>query len=227
MKKLTHMSMLLLAAFLCGAALADDYYEVTVTNVTKAMTFTPVMVASTRRGHTFFTRGQAASPELTILAETGNPMPLQASLDSFDVTNSGATLGPGQSVTQTIAARGKWRHISVAAMLIPSNDTFFAVNGIRGPKGKQTLVVSSPAYDAGSEGNDELCENLPGPGCGGPDPGDPSTPAGEGYVYISNGMRGIGNIDALQIDPEFIGNYEDLLDWRNPVAVIKIRRVKN
>ena len=51
-------------------------------------------------------------------------------------------------------------------MLVPTNDTFFAVNGRPGPKGNDTITLVSPAYDAGTEMNDELCISLPGPGCG-------------------------------------------------------------
>jgi len=55
-----------------------------------------------------------------------------------------------------------------------------------------------------------LCINLPGPGCGG-DPG-PASDNGEGYIYVSNGIRGNGDLDA------------DQLDFNNPVAKITITR---
>jgi hypothetical protein len=66
-----------------------------------------------------------------------------------------------------------------------------------------------PAYDAGTELNDELCENIPGPLCGG---GAVSAESGEGFVHIANGIHGIGDLA-----PE-------LYDWRNPVAKVTIRR---
>ena len=198
-----------------STAAADSLFEVTVTNITKGATFTPVMVATTKKGHTFFRLGEAASDELETIAETGNPGPLQASLDAFDSTNSSFLpfLGPGESVTQVVATAGPYRYISIAAMLIPTNDLFFAVNGIAGPKGNKSITVTSPAYDAGTELNDELCVSLPGPGCG-TDPG-PVSDNGEGYVYIANGIRGVGDLDA------------DDLDWRNPVAMIRITRLGN
>ena len=195
--------------FTATAAAHSFFFEVTVTNITKGVTFTPIMVATTKKGDTFFQLGEAASDELETIAETGNPGPLQGSLDVLDSTNSSFLpfLGPGESVTQVVATAGRYRYISVAAMLIPTNDLFFAVNGIAGPKGRETITVTSPAYDAGTELNDELCANLPGPGCG-PDPG-PASDNGEGYVYIANGIRGGGDLDA------------DALDWRNPVAMIR------
>lgn len=196
-----------------GVAAADGYYEVTVTNITKGMTFTPIMVATTRRGNQFFHLGAAASAEVEAMAETGDLGPLQASLDAHDISNSSFLpfLAPGESVTQLVATRGKYKNVSVAAMLVPSNDTFFALNGVRGPRGNKTITIDVPAYDSGTELNDELCVSLPGPGCNG-DPGPVST-NGEGYVYVSNGIRGIGDLDA------------DLLDFNNPVARVTITRV--
>jgi hypothetical protein len=205
--------MLASAMLLSGMANAESYYEVTVTNITKGMTFTPIMVATTRNGDTFFNLGEAPSAELEIIAETGNPEPLQNSLDAFDISNSSFLpfLAPGESVTQLVETRGRYRSLSIAAMLIPTNDTFFALNGVRGPRGNRTITFTVPAYDAGSELNDELCVSLPGPGCNG-DPG-PVSANGEGYVYISNGIRGVGDLDA------------DLRDFNNPVAQITITRI--
>ncbi len=213
MKKsgLKMLAVLVLGSLLFTAtAAADSTFEVTVTNLTKGLVFTPVMVASTLKGDTFFKLGEAASGVLETIAETGDPGPLQGSLDAFDSTNSGAMLLPGASVTQFVATAGPYRSISVAAMLIPTNDLFFAVNGVAGPNGNKTIIVTSPAYDAGTEDNDEDCDSLPGPGCG-MDPGPASS--GEGYVYIANGIRGIKDLDA------------DTLDWRNPVALIEITRL--
>ena len=208
------LTLLILGSVLFTAtAAADSYYEVTVTNVTKGMTFTPIMVATTRRGDQFFHLGDAASDELEAMAETGDLGPLQDSLDANDISNSAFLpfLAPGESVTQLVATTGQYRNLSIAAMLVPSNDTFFAVNGIAGPRGNKTITVTATAYDAGSELNDELCVSLPGPGCG-PDPG-PVSANGEGYVYVSNGIRGVGDLDA------------DALDFNNPVAQITITRI--
>ena len=210
------LAVLMLGSMLFTAtALADAYYDVTVTNVTKGMTFTPIMVATTKKGDQFFQPGTPASGALEAMAETGDLGPLQGSLDAFDISNSAFLpfLAPGQSVTQTVATAGPYRYLSVASMLIPSNDIFFALNGIAGPGGNKTIVVYSPAYDAGSELNDELCASLPGPGCG-PDPG-PASDNGEGYVYISGGIRGVGDLDA------------DALDFNNPVARITITRFES
>jgi hypothetical protein len=195
-----------------ATASAGSFYAVTVTNISKGMTFTPIMVATTKRPGALFSLGGGASAALEAMAETGNLGPLEGSLNAYDVTNSSFLpfLAPGESVTQYVATNGRYKYVNVAAMLVPSNDVFFAVNGIAGPRGNKSVTVTAPAYDSGTELNDELCISLPGPGCG-MDPGPAS--AGEGYVYISPGIRGVGDLDA------------DALDWNNPVAVIHITRI--
>ncbi len=193
--------------------LADDStFEVTITNVTSGQTFTPILVASHKRGVRLFELGDMASDELATLAEGGDVAPLAALLAAdpkvIDTADSGGLLGPGDSVTVVVDAHGASR-VSVAAMLIPTNDAFFALNGVKAPKHSKTVV--SPAYDAGSEDNDEDCGNIPGPVCMGMG-GSPGV-GGEDYVHIHAGIHGIGDLAA------------DDFDWRNPVAQITIRRV--
>lgn len=200
-----------------GAASAMEY-EVTVTNLTRGQQFTPILVASHKAGVRLFELGSPATPQLKTLAEEGNVAPLTALLlgnpDVREVVNSGGLLNPGQSVTQRVSTRGSFDNVSVAAMLIPTNDGFFAVNGAEGPNGQDTITVFSPAYDSGTERNDEACASIPGPNfieCGGP--GGGGTPGGgEGYVHIHAGIHGIGDLDPA------------IRDWRNPVARITIRR---
>src|SRR5215831_14692028 len=194
-------------------------YEVTVTNLTRGQQFTPILVASHKTGVRLFDLGSPASPQLKALAEEGNVAPLTTLLLGNpavrDVVNSGALLNPGQSVTQRVDTGGNFDNVSVAAMLIPTNDGFFAVDDLRGPSGLDSVTVFSPAYDAGTERNDETCASIPGPffvECGGPGGGG-APGGGEGYVHIHAGIHGIGDLDPA------------LRDWRNPVARITIRRI--
>jgi hypothetical protein len=200
-------------------------FEVTVTNLTRGQTFTPVLVASHREGVTLFTLGAPASSPVAILAEEGNTAPLAALLLATpgvrDVADSGAPpggfVGPGQSKTVLVDAGRGADHISVAAMLIPTNDGFFALNGVEAPRGRVVRTYFSPAYDAGSERNDELCASIPGPNfseCGGPGGGGQPAGGEEGHVHIHAGIHGIGDFDA------------SMRDWRNPVALITIRRIR-
>jgi len=193
-------------------------FEVTITNITKLQTFTPILVASHKAGVTLFSLGQPASTEMEILAEAGDVAPLTELLESMpevkEVTNSAANLGPGQSVTLSVASGGGFDHLSVAAMLIPTNDGFFARKWESAPRGSRKMSFLSPAYDAGTERNDELCISIPGPGdvCQG-EGYNPSREGAEGYVHIHSAIHGIGDLD------------ESVWDWRNPVAQIAVKRI--
>jgi hypothetical protein len=111
-----------------------------------------------------------------------------------------------------VDARGTFRHVSLVSMLIPTNDGFLALNGVQGPVGREPDVRTSPAYDAGTEVNDEDCANIPGPQCGGS--GDIDAGADEnGVVHINAAIQGVGDLEP------------GLRDWRNPVAQIVIRRL--
>lgn len=199
-----------------GSAFAKGglMYEVTVTNITAGQAFTPIIAATHRSSASFFTLGQPASDEIEMLAEGGATMPLEELLMSVpgltgDVVTTEGLLGPGESVSFMIEAG--WRHnvLSFAAMLLPTNDTFVAVDSVRLPYRYEMTMAK--AYDAGTEINDEACANIPGPYCG----GDPvSEEDGEGFVHIANGIHGIGDLA-----PE-------MFDWRNPVASVSIRRVR-
>ncbi len=192
-------------------------YEVTITNITQGEIFTPIMVATHPHGLKLFELGDSASTQLATLAESGNTVPLTEYLveeGAFDVVTADDVLPPGESVTLTVETSGRNRYVSVASMLVPSNDAFFAVNGVQGPRGHRTSTVYSPAYDAGSETNDELCISIPGPPfiCAGEGFNEAD---GEGYVHIHPGIHGVGDLIAANHD------------WRNPAAKITIRFIRD
>jgi hypothetical protein len=195
-------------------------FEVTITNLTRGQQFTPILVASHTDEINLFALGAPATPQLATLAEEGETDPLTALLSGLegvkDVVTSPGLLDPGASVTVTVDTGAGFDHISVAAMLIPTNDGFFAINGAEGPQRFKPLTLFSPAYDSGSEVNDELCASIPGPDfteCSGPGEGGSPTGGEEGYVHIHAGIHGIGDLTPAQ------------RDWRNPVAKITIRRL--
>ncbi len=206
------------SAVLAAPAQASDtkIYDVTITNITRGQTFTPIMVATHKRGQYLFKLGDAASNELAIVAESGNNQPLQDALlnsgVAYDTVSSAGLLAPGESVTVRVKAKGAFKYISVASMLIPTNDAFIAINGVRAPKGHHASMHVSPTYDAGSEMNDELCANIPGPHCGGE--GISAGDGGEGFVHVHAGIHGIGDLAPATFD------------WRNPTAKVVITWVK-
>ena len=136
----------------------------------------------------------------------------------FDYAVADGPVLPGvsKSIKLEISKPGRSSLISVAGMLVTTNDAFFAVRDIWF-LGKDKVIVEAPAYDAGSERNSEDCDDIPGPPC---DPESNEHPAGaEGYVHIHAGVHGI--------NPE--GEDSSLNpaehDWNNPVAKITIRRI--
>ena len=183
---------------LMGASATAQHFQVMVTNLTSAQTFTPIMAASHREGVTLFTLGQPASTEIEEMAEAGDLSALETTLkanpDVLSVVDSGAVLPPGKSVTLTVEAHGRFNHVSVTAMLIPTNDGFFAVNGELGPASpERTVTLFSPAYDAGTEADDELCVHIPGPPavCSG-EGFNPSREGDVNFVHIHSGIHGVG-----------------------------------
>jgi hypothetical protein len=203
-----------------AAAQSGRDYMVTITNITPGQTFTPQFVATHTRDFSMFELGAPASEAVEIMAEGGDTAPLMDDVANFatDVTTIDGLLGPGESASTVITARPGRNVISVAGMLIPTNDTFFALNGMRLPS-RGEIVYFVPGYDAGTEDNDQSCANMPGPRCGGE--GFSAEP-GEGFVHIGNGFHDLGDID--ENGAEVLGPV--VYDWRNSVARIEVRRVR-
>lgn len=208
-----------------GAASADRTYTVTITNVTKGQTFTPILVVTHAPRVRLFEPGEPASPELEILAEAGDTGPQSAALEGLgrhavgDVRTIGGLLGPGETTSVEVTAGRGHRHLSLAAMLIPTNDNFVALDGVRLPPwGDSTFLV--PAYDAGTEENDQSCAHIPGPRCGGEGHSPGPNPGDEGFVFVGSGFHELGDTD--DEGAEVLGPF--LYDWRNPVARVVVAR---
>lgn len=212
----TFVALLTLTGLMTSTAFADEgSYKVTITNLTRGTIFTPALVVSHRKGLSIFTEGEPASDELAQLAEGGVTGPLQAALVATGKVSGTGTSGlifPGTTVTVTVSMSDHANRISLASMMVPTNDGFVSANGIRAPKVKgRTKVVYIAGRDAGSEMNDESCLNIPGPHCGGE---GYNAAGGEGYVHTHAGIHGAGDLDA------------SAYDWRNPVAKVTITRMK-
>lgn len=194
------------------------WYEVTITNVTYAQRFTPFLLSTHAPSVHLFVPGAPASAGLATLAEQGNVDPLRQVLDGDARVNmtaaSSGLLEPGASVTVRVQALPQRDRLSLAAMLIPTNDAFVALDAVEIPY-FGAAHYTAVAYDAGSEVNDERCASIPGPDfseCGGP--GGGGAPGnGEGFVHVHRGMHGVGDFDPAR------------RAWSNPVARIRIERV--
>ena len=100
-------------------------------------------------------------------------------------------------------------YVTIASMAINTNDCFVALNSVKIGSGQEFYLNG---LDSGSEANDELCANIPGPACVMVDPGNGSDrDNAEGIVHIHRGFHGVGG------DLTAAG-----YDWRNPMARVYI-----
>lgn len=222
--KILPLALAVASALVCTSVSADDYnddlntYHVTITNTTVHHVITPPAVIAHNGHFKLFKVTEAASPELAIMAESGNVSPLLTSLaDNPYVSAVMSTLDqeppvilPGHSITVEIMAPKK-TYFTVAGMLATSNDAFTSAT-LKAPKKNRTSSAMAMTYDAGSEDNNELCIDIPGPPCGGTNAtieGD-----GEGFVTIHNGIHGVG--DLVPAD----------LDWRGPTAMVRVHNAR-
>ncbi len=204
-------------SLLSVGALADGlHYEVTITNSTRGQIFSPPLVTTHPADVALFEEGQSASAELAALAQDGDASLLAQALDGLPgvrVTVASGPVLPGETITLEIPATRPGAVLSIAGMLVTTNDAFFAIEGESLPLRRHaTRTYHAPADDAGAEPNDELCAYIPGPPCGNANAASGLPP--EGYVHIHAGIHGIGDL------------VESETDWRNPVAEVSVRRVK-
>jgi hypothetical protein len=202
-------------------ALADDgghhgwaRYKITIQNATLGQGIAPSLLVVHYPGFSLFEIGGTATPGLEALAESGNSQARADELAGADgvaavyVTEGGPT-PPGRAVTAEIRAPRNAKFLSAAAMLGITNDAFYAVRGVRLPV-VGTIKVEADAYDAGTEVNTETKEDVAGlMGTGSVDE--------NGFIHVHAGVHGVGGSDGLK--PE-------VHDWRNPVVVLTITRLR-
>ena len=231
MKRTLYAAML--AASITAAPAADAVdLDVQITNLTNSIYFTPFLVAAHPAGNNLFVTGQPASANLQAMAEGGDTSGLIAdvtALGSTIVDNPAAgLLGPATSTSFNMNTDGTSNdRLTIVAMLLPTNDAFAGLNAIEIPTTAGTYTFDVPAYDAGTEANDELLTGGGMPGAAGM-PGDPSMLTGANgtgaagadanpNVHVHRGS--LGDTDAM-------GGSSDLDSrvhrWLNPVIRVTI-----
>jgi len=158
-------SVLVAAALLSASQIAtaggrhNAMYSVEITNITAAQTFTPVLLATHHKILSIFDLGKPASPELEILAESGDTGPMTELLQSngdfaADVQTVGGLLEPGKTFKTRVETNRHSKRLSIASMLIPTNDTFVGGDSLGLPR-RGSVTYYLKAYDAGTEYNDQ------------------------------------------------------------------------
>ncbi len=208
-------------------------YRVTITNLTDNQWLTPPVVATHSPFVALYRAGYPAPSGVREIAENGNLDPLVAALEAsaavtdfaVGVAGDPPPLAPGASVTVEVEGSPFSTRVSVAAMLICSNDGFTGLDAQRLP----FLVGSSAryyaaAYDAGSELNTEdfadivpPCQALSGVSSDDAGTGVSNAALAEnGVVHPHTGID--GSLATSDLSPAVHG-------FSDPVALVEITRV--
>ncbi|MCF6281224.1 MAG: spondin domain-containing protein [Candidatus Polarisedimenticolaceae bacterium] len=215
---------------LSGAASARDL-KVEITNLTNGLYFTPLLVAAHIKESTLFELGMPASAALQAMAEGGDISGLVMQVESaggiYAANPAAGLLAPGATTSANLALNHNRRYLSIAAMLLPTNDGFVGLGALKIPKKRGSYTYYLNAYDAGTEANDEVITGGGAPGVAGI-PADPGALAGSG----GSGVAGLDHNTTVHIhrgtmgDTDSMGGMSDLDSrhhrWTNPVARLVI-----
>ncbi len=201
-------------------------FEVTLTNLTEGVPgeggqiFSPPILITHGYGFSIGASGEPASAALTALAETGDHVPLfELATESSGVETIAGFLPPpdgvvlpGESVTAIVLATSEAHYLSLATMLVQTNDGIVLANALPLVDGKgnpQTITMDLIAYDAGTEDNNELATHVPGP----PFHGMERAPTEGGVIAPHTGIGGTADVGV-----EF--------GWTEPVARVTVSVVE-
>ena len=216
-----------------GVADANDraahIYDITITNLTRGQPFSPGVVAAHTKETTVWRLGSPASEGVRLIAENGDNSVALASLTGqpgfADVqavpTPTGCVNCPrpfATSQTIRVSAKADANRLSLAIMLICTNDGFTGLDAVKLPGGFKPATFYTAGYDAGTEVNDELSTHIVdpcfeiGPTSRPPD-GNLRTPE-TGVITLHPGITGVRDLVPA------------LHGWTNPVARITVQRVE-
>jgi hypothetical protein len=133
------MKMLLTALLvgLFGMAMAQDMMAtetlaISITNNTESQIFSPPIILNHKATYQLFEMGLAATPELAKLAEDGNASDIQTVAqvlpDVFNQVIASDPVMPGETITLELEVSVDFHYLSLAGMLVTTNDAFFALN---------------------------------------------------------------------------------------------------
>ncbi|WP_462178035.1 spondin domain-containing protein [Pseudoalteromonas gelatinilytica] len=194
-------------------------FTVQVTNLTNAQPLSPI-AAIAHSGGMLWQIGEPASAALELMAEGGDNSELLATDFAMASSSAESPLPPGEQVTLMLSTEQlNSLKISLATMLVNTNDAFTGLNAIdvSSLAVNESLSRTSFAYDAGTEANSEAQGTIPGP-----------ADSGEGY----NEMR--DDINRVAMHPGVVSQDDGLTNsvltsqhkFDNPVARITITRTQ-
>ncbi|HHL19183.1 MAG TPA: hypothetical protein ENJ33_05565 [Thiothrix sp.] len=182
---------------------------VKITNISNVVFTPPIVALCKKRIQPIAKVGSPASNELEPLAEGGDTSAL-ANIFDYNACNyvtSATPIPPGESITLELTGR-RQHYLHMASMLLPTNDGFIYSSGHKVKHIKKQGGLALRSYDAGTEFNDELCANIPGPQCGGE--GFNATREDNNFIKPHPGIQGAADVSAATYN------------WGEPVAYIEI-----
>ncbi|MBO2585109.1 spondin domain-containing protein [Shewanella algae] len=205
--------------------------EISINNLTHGNHFTPLLIAAHDGNSHLFQAGEPASSALQKMAEGGDISELQLAVTANNgviVANPAAgLLAPGAKVEKVMLDSGALTHLSLVAMLLPTNDAFVGLDGWEIPSTPGSYTLYLNAYDAGTEANDEQITGGGAPGV----PGIPAAPDGMGGQNGTGVMDDSRN-DRVHIHPGLLGDTDPnggisdvdsrIHRWLNPVAALVV-----
>ena len=190
-------------------------FEVSVVNLTAGQPFSPVTVLAHDSAYKMFAMGAPASSALETMAEGGDNSALLGTV--MHSTAGEGVLTPGSTEKLSIALDDA-KQLTITGMLVQTNDTFLAYQGIDISNLKLNGVWKSEvrAYDAGTEKNTESASTVPAQG-------------GEGYNVARDDAANFVSISSgvvTQADGLSTSALSELQRFDNGVAFVKITRLQ-
>ena len=200
-------------------------FEVMLTNLTTGapaaggQIFSPPIFVTHGHGFSIGASGEAASMQLGVLAETGNNGPLAelamgsdavGSVVAFPPPPDGVVL-PGGSVSTMVTASSGMGYLSLATMLVETNDGIVLGNSLPlfdEDGNPRSFTMDLISYDAGTEENNELATHVPGP----PFDGMERAPTEGGVIAAHPGIAGTADVGAA-------------FGWTEPTASVTVSPV--
>jgi hypothetical protein len=222
---------LVFAAALSSPAAFAATIDISISNLTHAAYFTPLLVVGHNDSADVFELGTAASDALEAVAEGGDTSAFVTALTgaaAIENDPNGGPLAPGATTTITDMDTGEYDLLSIVAMVLPTNDGFVGLDSWAIPDTAGTYTIYLNAYDAGTEANNELIVS----GSGAVDvlgiPADPGGNSGTGGTGVTTEETNAtvhihrGNIG----DSSTTSGESDLVNtvhrWLNPVAKVVV-----
>lgn len=212
----------LTSLFLFGCnAVTQRTFEVRLTNLTTNQALAPMALILHKTGYHAYVLGQPASEGLEFLAEAGPPTQLLAEAEAdarvVDAVAGGGIIGPGASGTATVSTDKTGLLISLASMLINTNDGFVGLDAtlVDGFKVGESLTLYIRAYDAGTEANSETAATVAGQG------GELFNAARDDVNYVSVHPGVVSMDDGLATSA-----LDQSYRFDNPAAMVQITRLE-